>query len=857
MAKGWLISFIVAISSLVQLAQCRTSTSPSHPTLLRRLNSTVTNDACGQASSAYSSFRAAYPTATTIVIDAELAYDCLHSIPNYQEPALRLLNSLRTYLEFHSSKDILKSPPNGYLFPDVDLDYGFDLIRQNVEAAQYQSEYEFQLDITTLLLSARDGHLTWKGDLIGVFTFVRSTVGAGLVSISSDGQETPQVYMSDDIVQFNPQSNVVQPITGFTPSPVLEIDGVDVNDFLLEQSLVHPSQDPDSLWNQVFFQLGRQSDSTFVSPVFYPGPHTNLTFVNGTTRQFPNQAIVNVPLEGLATGEEGYEAFCPGANGFVTETTSVVSTPTTLVESEVETETSVPASPKVPLSPNPVIKHSADSVAGYYLSDPSYADVAVLKITEFESLTSSAHDYQEEFQQVVEKFLSAAVRSKKRKLIIDLQGNSGGYIDLGTDTFAQLFPSMPPNSKSDMRAHLGLEILGNAASQNISAVKKTDSEEDDKIAKTILAPLAYQTIVDPNLRAFPNFEAVYGPFERNGSNFTAFFQNNYTNVDASDAVGSGVIITGTQNRTGFRRPFAPQDMIVLHDGLCASTCSVFSEYLKNYAGVQFISIGGRPQTGPMQAVGGTKGSQAFTYQSAPDSGLLYPHWNDLFYSPNNVFRDSVNGTIWENFTADPVLRSFGLTGGSVNGRNHYRIGDKSATPLQFVYEASDCRLWWTREMLYDPAFLWRRLADVAFRDRRGKQFNSKYCVRDSTGHPTSISGGWKPGTLGPQSPPETALSTDEGWKVQGTPLTLISGGSDNATLVTSNITGASDSTDSTNSTLSLNGTTIGGTDLESNSVVKTSGQELNSMVEACHGYNGDKWFVQLMCNALDHVAGGE
>ena len=220
---------------------------------------------------------------------------------------------------------------------------------------------------------------------------------------------------------------MVQPITGFTPSPVLEIDGVDVNDFLLEQSLVHPSQDPDSLWNQVFFQLGRQSDSTFVSPVFYPGPHTNLTFVNGTTRQFPNQAIVNVPLEGLATGEEGYEAFCPGANGFVTETTSVVSTPTTLVESEVETETSVPASPKVPLSPNPVIKHSADSVAGYYLSDPSYADVAVLKITEFESLTSSAHDYQEEFQQVVEKFLSAAVRSKKRKLIIDLQGNSGKF----------------------------------------------------------------------------------------------------------------------------------------------------------------------------------------------------------------------------------------------------------------------------------------------------------------------------------------------------------------------------------------------------------------------------------------------
>lgn len=413
-----------------------------------------------------------------------------------------------------------------------------------------------------------------------------------------------------------------------------------------------------------------------------------------------------------------------------------------------------------------------------------------------------------------------------------------------------------------MRAHLGLEILGNAASQNMSAVRKTEDEEDDEddeVAEIILAPIAYQTIVDPKLRAFPNFEAVYGPFERNGSNFTAFFQNNYTDVDAPDAVGSGIIITGTQDRTGFRRPFAPQDIIVLHDGICASTCTVFSEYLKNYAGVQFVSIGGRPQTGPMQSVGGVKGSQVFTYQLAPASGLLYPFWNDLFYSPNNVFRDSVNGTIWENFTADPVLRSFGLTGGTVNGRNHYRIGDTSATPLQFVYEASDCRLWWTREMLYDPTFLWKRLADVAFRERRGKQFNSRFCIQDSTGHPTSISGGWKLGTLGPQSPPDNAFGTDQGWKLEGNPLALVSEGtshnqvaSDNTTLVASNSTGA---TNSTNLTLALNGTTLGGTGLESNTVVKTSGQELNSIVEACHSYHGDKWFVQLVCNALDHVAG--
>ena len=115
-------------------------------------------------------------------------------MPNHQEPAIRLLNSLRTYLEFQSTKDLLKEPPEGYLFPPTDIDEGLDQIQKNVENAEYESEYAFQLDIATLLLSAKDGHLGWHGDLLGVFTFARLNVGDGLVAISSDGQQSPQIY---------------------------------------------------------------------------------------------------------------------------------------------------------------------------------------------------------------------------------------------------------------------------------------------------------------------------------------------------------------------------------------------------------------------------------------------------------------------------------------------------------------------------------------------------------------------------------------------------------------------------------------------------------------------------------------
>lgn len=404
----------------------------------------------------------------------------------------------------------------------------------------------------------------------------------------------------------------------------------------------------------------------------------------------------------------------------------------------------------------------------------------------------------------------------------------------------------------------------------MTAAEKTPGVSDEQLSENYFTPLAFQSIVDPELRSFPNFEAVYGPYPKDGGNYTAYFQNNYTDPLSSDFAGEGIIITGTNNRTGFRQPFAPQDVIALYDGNCGSTCTVFSEYLKSYAGIQFISVGGRPQTGPMQAVGGVKGSQVFPFDT-----VIEGIWYELLWNtPQNPFRTSVNGTVWEYFNGEPVLRS---SAGAVNGRNHYRIGDKTETPLHFVYEASDCRIWWTEEMLSDPTFLWSRVANIAFKERRGTQFNSKFCVQDSTGHATSISGGWKKGTLGPQDPPKNSFASAQGWKLgSGTGVTASAGnGTLNFTTTTSsgtlNITTTATGDDGEDrvvdlgddddsAPVALNGTIpTDGTDIEGNSVADTAApteeQELNSLMDACHGYKGDAWLVELVCGALDHLPG--
>lgn len=83
--------------------------------------------------------------------------------------------------------------------------------------------------------------------------------------------------------------------------------------------------------------------------------------------------------------------------------------------------------------------------------------------------------------------------------------------------------------------------------------------------------------------------------------------------DLSDKCYRGIEITGYGNRTNFTQPFAAEDLILMYDGYCASTCHLLSEFLRTQAGVRSVTFGGRPdldQDGKIpiiQNYGGTKG----------------------------------------------------------------------------------------------------------------------------------------------------------------------------------------------------------------------------------------------------------
>lgn len=91
---------------------------------------------------------------------------------------------------------------------------------------------------------------------------------------------------------------------------------------------------------------------------------------------------------------------------------------------------------------------------------------------------------------------------------------------------------------------------------------------------------------------------------------------------------------------------------------------------------------------------------------------------------------------WINATNQTLLRAapggeFGVQA-SVNFRNNIRMGDNSVTPLHFVYEAADCRFFYTPEMYTDQTLVW----DMAYQLAWG----NATCVAGSTNQPSSKNG---------------------------------------------------------------------------------------------------------------------
>src|SRR6266496_1256134 len=121
--------------------------------------------------------------------------------------------------------------------------------------------------------------------------------------------------------------------------------------------------------------------------------------------------------------------------------------------------------------------------------------------------------------------------------------------------------------------------------------------------------------------------------------------------------------------------------------------------MKTQGKVRQLALGGRPQAAPMQAIGGVKGANVYNY------GVIWQATQGVL--ENGLLTQDQLAMFNDSLPIDPA--SFPLNVdpefSSVNVRDNIRMGDASQTPLQFVYEAADCRLFYTLNMAFDPVAL--------------------------------------------------------------------------------------------------------------------------------------------------------
>ncbi|KAB8262476.1 hypothetical protein BDV32DRAFT_157205 [Aspergillus pseudonomiae] len=615
-----------------------------------------------------------------IKVDGGLAHECLHSMPFDAQKAAKFVSELTKYIQFQSTIELLKNPPAGYLSEPTDLLGGMDDVLAKAKNNQFSSHYDFENAILRVLHSANDGHL---GGTLCSNTIFHFRNHVPLISISSDGVQLPKVYTLEDVKVLQRDPKIV--------SPVATINGYDAVSYLNQYAESDHLQDPDARYNHLFpssaryvAQQGQDGTWTFNNGLWPGYAAQNLTFANGTSLDVPTIAQIALKDFEYLNGSALWEGVCLAPSASTVDDTK-----------ENVSKRSETTGKKAPtMYPKPVMRDAYNTISGYFLED-ELKDVAVLFVPSFE--TNKYEGDPLAFANHATDFVKKAVASEKKKLIIDVSGNPGGNTASGYDLFRVFFPQAEMYTASRIRAHESVNLIGRALS---SLTKDTDGYGAEGIA--------LYDLVSPNQTYhFQSWAEYYGPQQVNGANLSriaASFDFEVISSWETPIRGYGPV---KLNDTA--TPFAPEDILIVADGYCTSTCTLFAELMTHVGGVKTLAFGGRPQNGRMQAIGGSKGSQVA-------SSVLIDTWVEgaKFLAEKSAQDEKPLLSLEQRKAlkaSAPAVEElpFNLPSLSVNLKNSY-IRDNHEIPVQFLYEPADCRLFYTWENYKNPATTWTAAA---------------------------------------------------------------------------------------------------------------------------------------------------
>jgi hypothetical protein len=169
-----------------------------------------------------------------------------------------------------------------------------------------------------------------------------------------------------------------------------------------------------------------------------------------------------------------------------------------------------------------------------------------------------------EFQYVVQTFLAMAKAAGKKKLVVDVSANGGGYILQGYDTFRQLFPHTVQYGYNRWREHEAFNIVAEQFSALIPADYNPDTASDFLI-NIFESPFNWRFDLSVHDTPFRNYDDKFKPNTYNGDEFTAIMRWNLSDplLTSNATYGIGMDITGYRSRKDFHTAFDAEDIVLV------------------------------------------------------------------------------------------------------------------------------------------------------------------------------------------------------------------------------------------------------------------------------------------------------
>jgi len=383
--------------------------------------------------------------------------------------------------------------------------------------------------------------------------------------------------------------------------------------------------------------------------------------------------------------------------------------------------------------PDPVARDGgADITAGYFLEGKGYEDVAVLAISGFAPTDPSLNgQFLSDFQETVSTFLAECKDQEKKKLVIDLTTNGGGFVAAGYELFSQLFPGVPKFQAHNLRETESLRRVAEITYEHMDVFEVFDPDAIDPdtmteeeyiraVATKILDPwmsaitsnLVPREAYSPNGTLLETMDDILGPVQIHGDNFTEYQQV------PLDEISSSFNMTGVGSRASPPPAvFAPEDIVLLTDGQCGSTCTLFSYLMVLSLNVKTVVVGGRPRIGQMQSIAGVEGAQVFNMEDITATASAA-----LLLNPKDNVTGSDLSILAEGYAVKRAMDP--RQAGAINAKNSFSRAD-AKTPLQFLDQPANCRFFFTAEMLSSPELVWKYAADATWVDPEN------FCVEGS------------------------------------------------------------------------------------------------------------------------------